>query len=238
MAVGKDFFELTQSLGYSFKNISFLENALTHSSFSNECKVKGASYPSNERMEFLGDAILQLVISEYLYINFNTKTEGTLTKMRQALVCEKSLAQIASSINLGDYINVGRGEELTDCRKRPKVLADTFEALVAAIYLDSEKFSIAGVKETVLNLFASELERLELKQKSDYKTMLQQLVEKEGSSILEYSVLKELGPDHKKTFIVEAKINNNVVGKGEATTKKDAEMSAAREALRLFGVSV
>lgn len=238
MSVGKDFFDLIQEIKYNFKNNSYLENALTHTSYSNERKGRGSSYPSNERLEFLGDAVLQILISEYLYENFKTKTEGTLTKMRQFLVCEKTLYQVANSIKLGEYLNVGHGEELTDCRKRPKVLADALEALIAAIYLDSDKFADHAGRVAVLSLFEEEIKKCETVLKQDYKTMLQQLVEKDGSAVLEYVVLHENGPDHKKIFTVEAKINNNTVGVGTATTKKDAEMQAAKGALNLFGINV
>ena len=238
MAIGKDLFLLCDVIGYKFRDVAYLENALTHSSFANERKYKGISYPSNERLEFLGDAVLQITISEYLYKQFKKYSEGALTKIRQYLVCEKTLAAVAATIKLGDYINVGRGEELTNCRNRPKVLADTLEALVGAIYLDSESFSITGAKDAVLGLFKAEIDKSEKMQSSDYKTMLQQLVEKDGASILEYSVLSENGPEHKKIFTVEAKINNNVVGQGSAGTKKDAEMLAAKAALELFGIGI
>ena len=238
MAIGKDLFLLCKDIGYDFRDVAYLENALTHSSFANERRAKGISYPSNERLEFLGDAVLEITISEYLYKQFKKYAEGTLTKIRQYLVCEKTLAGIAASINLGEYIHVGRGEELTDCRNRPKVLADAFEALVGAIYLDSESFAIQGAKDAVLGLFKAELERSDQMHAGDYKTLLQQFVEKDGSSLLEYVVVSEDGPEHQKVFNVIAKINNNVVGHGSATTKKDAEMLAARSALLLFGISV
>lgn len=238
MSVGKEFFELIDVIGYKFRNIEYLENALTHSSYANERRSKGMSYPSNERLEFLGDSVLELLISEYLYENYSAYAEGALTKIRQQLVCERSLATIAQGINLGDYLNVGRGEELTDCRKRPKVLADALEALVAAIYLDSDKFNAPFAKEVILSLFDMALSQVPEMLKGDYKTMLQQLVEKDGASILEYRVASEDGPEHRKTFTVEAIINNNKVGKGTANNKKEAEMLAAREALLLFGVTV
>jgi len=231
-------FLLYDVIGYKFRDAEYLENALTHSSFANERKSKGIIYPSNERLEFLGDAVLQITISEYLYKHFKKYSEGSLTKIRQYLVCEKTLASVASGISLGDYIHVGKGEELTDCRKRPKVLADTMEALVAAIYLDSDSFRIEGAKEAVISLFKAEIEKSEKMQSGDYKSALQQLVEKDGSSILEYVILSESGPDHQKTFTVQAKVNNNVVGQGSAPTKKDAEMLAAKAALQLFGISV
>ena len=238
MAIGKDLFSLYGIIGYNFRDVTYLENALTHSSFANERKSRGISFSSNERLEFLGDAVLQITVSEYLYKQFKNYSEGTLTKIRQYLVCEKTLASIAREIKLGDYINVGRGEELTDCRNRPKVLADALEALIGAIYLDSDSFSVVGAKDAVFNLFKSEIEKSEKMQLGDYKTMLQQLVEKDGTAILEYFVLSETGPEHKKVFTVEARINNNVVGQGSAGTKKDAEMSAAKAALKLFGISI
>lgn len=238
MAIGKDLFLLYDVIGYTFRDVSYLENALTHASFANERKVKGIVYPSNERLEFLGDAVLEITVSEYLYKHFKKSSEGILTKIRQHLVCEKTLASIAAGISLGDYINLGRGEEVTDCRNSPKLLADTFEALIGAIYLDSESFTLPGAKEAVLQLFKPEIEKSERMQDGDYKTMLQQLVDKDGASLLEYNVLAEEGPEHKKIFTVEAKINNNTVGQGSARTKKDAEMLAAKAALRLFGINV
>ena len=238
MSVGKEFFELIDLLGYNFRDIQYLQNALTHSSYANERRSKGISYPSNERLEFLGDSVLELLISEYLYENFEGYAEGALTKIRQQLVCEKSLAAIAGALSLGEYLNVGRGEELTDCRKRPKVLADALEAIVAAIYLDSDKFALAKGKSAVLSLFKDALEEVPRMLNGDYKTMLQQLVEKDGAAILEYKVVAECGPEHCKSFTVEAIINNNKVGMGVANNKKEAEMLAAKEALLLFGVTV
>ena len=238
MAIGKDLFLLYNEIGYEFRDSSYLENALTHSSFANERKSKGISYPSNERLEFLGDAVLEITVSEYLYKNFKTYAEGTLTKIRQHLVCEKTLAKIAQGIRLGEYIHVGRGEEANDCRNRPKVLADTLEALVGAMYLDSDSFMTGSAKDAVIRLFAEELENSRNMQSADYKTALQQLVEKDGAAILEYITVSESGPEHQKSFTVEARVNNNVVGQGVATTKKDAEMLAARAALSLFGYNI
>ncbi len=238
MSIGKSIFELSETIGYSFKDIVLLENALTHSSYANEQRARGISYPSNERLEFLGDAVLQLIISEHLYEMFTGKSEGALTKMRQYLVCEKTLSRIAQSLCLGDYLNVGHGEELTDCRRRPKVLADALEALIAAIYLDSDNFASDGAKKVVLSLFTDEFNNCKMTNNGDYKTALQQLIEKDGSATLEYEVVAEKGPEHDKTFTVRVKVNNNVVGEGTATTKKDAEQQAARIALALFGVTV
>ena len=127
MAIGKNIALLEKRIGYSFKDLNYLEIALTHSSYSNEQKSRGLSFSSNERLEFLGDSVLELIISEYLFATYKNKTEGQLTKMRQSLVCEKTLSKIAAEIELGDYLNLGRGEEITDCRKRPKVLADALD---------------------------------------------------------------------------------------------------------------
>lgn len=235
MAIGKEILLLQNTLGYSFSDIAYLENALTHSSYSNEQKSRGISLESNERLEFLGDAILQKVISRYLFENYKKYSEGTLTRMRQYLVCEKTLSKIAAEINLGDYLNLGKGEELNGCRQRPKVLADALEAVFAAVYLDSESDN-AAYDRVILSLFEGVLQGLDNSFEGDYKTMLQQLVEKDGMAELKYEVISESGPEHNKKFTVVAMINNNEVGKGDARNKKDAEMQAARAALKLFGI--
>lgn len=234
MAIGKSFETLEAKLGYVFSNSAYLENALTHSSYSNEYKSRGLTLPSNERLEFLGDAVLQIAISEYLYDNYQAFGEGRLTRMRQALVCEKTLAKIARSIDLGDYVHLGRGEE-NDCRTRPKVLADTLEAILAAMFIDSRERGSDIYKKVIASLFKEEISNSELSGIHDYKTMLQQFVEKDGSATLEYEVIAERGPEHKKEFTVVAKVNNNVVGEGTAYSKKDSEMQAAKHALSLFG---
>ena len=235
MSIGKEIVDLQNAIGYEFSDIAYLENALTHSSYSNEQKSRGIFLESNERLEFLGDAILQAVISKYLYKNYKKYTEGTLTKMRQYIVCEKTLSKIAAEIDLGDYLNLGKGEETNGCRQRPKVLADALEAVFAAIYLDS--VNDPSIHETVLlTLFSDILSGLDYSFEGDYKTMLQQLVEKDGASELIYEVVLEEGPEHNKRFTVVALINNNEVGRGKAKNKKDAEMQAAKVALKLFGI--
>lgn len=235
MSIGKEIIALQDAIGYEFSDIAYLENALTHSSYSNEQKSRGILLESNERLEFLGDAVLQSVISKYLYKNYKKYTEGTLTKMRQYLVCEKTLSKIAAEINLGDYLNLGKGEETNGCRQRPKVLADALEAVFAAIYLDSAADPSVH-EEVLLALFADTLSGLDDSFEGDYKTMLQQLVEKDGASELIYEVISEEGPEHNKRFTVVALINNNEVGRGKAKNKKDAEMQAAKVALKLFGI--
>ena len=237
MAIGKNISLLEKRIGYSFKDLNYLEIALTHSSYSNEQKSRGLSFSSNERLEFLGDSVLELIISDYLFATYKNKTEGQLTKMRQSLVCEKTLSKIAAEIELGDYLNLGRGEEITDCRKRPKVLADALEAVIAAVYLDSDR-DYGTFKGVIISLFEDELLRSDEMQRGDYKTLLQELIEKDGSAVLEYVVTDESGPEHDKIFTVCAKVNNNIVGTGISKSKKDAEMKAAEQALRLFGVSL
>ena len=238
MAIGKDIFDLSDRIGYSFKDVSLLECALTHVSYTNEQRTRGIVAASNERLEFLGDAVLEIVISEYLYSNFSKYREGTLTKMRQQLVCEKTLCEIALEIDLGSYINLGNGEELTACRKRPKILADALEALIAAVYLDSLSQGTDAYRRIVMALFEDAIEDAAELKKTDYKTTLQQMTEQDGSSILEYVTVEENGPEHSKQFTVVAYINNNEVGRGSANTKKSAEMLAAKAALNLFGVKV
>ncbi len=235
MAIGHNISELEEKIGYKFSDISYLELALTHSSYTNEQRIKGINLSSNERLEFLGDAVLELVISEYLYSEFKKHREGALTKMRQNLVCEKTLAKIAAELNIGIYLNVGHGEELTDCRKRPKVLADALEAIIGAVYLDCKKDS-EKYRKVILDLYLCEFEFIASAQSKDYKTKLQQLTEQDGSALLEYRVIEEHGPEHEKIFTVAAYVNNNEVGKGSAGNKKDAEMQAAKAALSLFGV--
>ena len=237
MAIGREFFGLQEKIGYTFKDITLLQTALTHTSYSNEQKNRGNKFSSNERLEFLGDSVLQLAVSRLLFDNYKNRSEGSLTKMRQHLVCEATLSQIAKELNLGEYINIGKGEELTDCRNRPKILADTFEALIGAIYIDSDS-NLQTVSAFIISLIQPHITRADAMQVGDYKTLLQQLVEKDGTATLEYSVVMENGPEHNKTFTVVVQVNNNTVGEGTAKTKKDAEMKAAKMALELFGINL
>ena len=238
MAIGKEIFELQSVIEYEFSDLSLLERAVTHSSFAFEMRSKGMNIPSNERLEFFGDAVLEIVISEHLFTAFPTLDEGLLTKMRQYLVCEKTLAKIAEKIKLGDYLNLGRGEEGAGLRQRPKVLADAMEALIAAVYLDSASKGENYAKKLILKHFGEEIVNSPNMRKGDYKTMLQQLVEKDGFAVLEYKLVREAGPEHNKLFEIEAYVNNNLVGRGTGFNKKDAEMAAAKEALLLFGVNL
>ncbi len=236
MGKGKSIIELQAALGYDFHDISYLQVALTHTSYTNEMKSKGYRSESNEALEFLGDAVLQIVISEVLFDRYKLQGEGSLTKMRQRLVCEDTLATLAAGLKLGDYLNVGSSEETIGLRSKSKALADALEAVVAAVYMDDRENG-RGTKFrcVIINLYGAEIDRLVSKGDDDYKTMLQKFVEKSGDSILEYRA-RESGPEHEKRFSVKAYINNNLVGEGVGRTKRSAEMEAARHALELFGI--
>jgi len=236
LGIGKEFVSLMDSISYKFNDIALLQTALTHSSYSNEMKKRGFRAESNEELEFLGDAVLELVISEELYKRCSKGGEGVLTKLRQSLVCENMLAKIAAEMNLGDYLNVGTGEESTDVRSRSKVLADALEAVIAAIYLDSKASESSNYREVILSIFNKYISDVIKNGYTDYKTMLQQFVEKNSGSVLRYEYM-ESGPEHCKRFEATAYVNNNAVGRGEGTTKRAAEQEAAKVALKLFGIS-
>ncbi len=235
MAQGKDHRELQKRLGYKFNNESYIRCALVHSSYANEQKSRGDVVQSNERLEFLGDAILQAVISEHLFINYQKRREGALTRLRQQLVCEKMLAKIAAEIDLGDFIWLGHGEEIKDCRKSPKILADCIEAIIAGIYLDMGMGISDGFKNVIISLFGDKIAEIANSQPTDYKSMLQQLAEQDGASELEYRI-EQTGTSDAPCFKATAYINNNIVGVGVAGKKKEAEMIAAGKALELFGI--
>ena len=224
---------LEKTIGYIFKNRKLLHTALTHSSYSNEKRAHGDKESCNERLEFLGDSVLSLIVSDYIFSVYPDMPEGELSKVRAGTICEKALAEFARNIKLGDYLFLGRGEELTNGRKRPSILADAFEALLASIYLDG---SIEDVKRFLLPFVKREIKSiLESGHTADYKSILQQIVQQEKGELLEYVVVEESGPAHKRIFTVEARLNNNVVGVGTAGNKREAEQIAAREALSLFG---
>jgi len=238
LSQSRDFSLLEETIGYKFKDKELLRLALTHSSFSNEMKVKNKVFACNERLEFLGDSILSLITSEYLYLNLDT-AEGELTKIRSEAVCEDALALYAAEINLGDYLLLGKGEEQNNGRKRKSINADAFEALIAAIYLDCRAAGDRSELETVKSFVLPRVSRAAQKTieagATDYKTRLQQIVQSIAGEILEYVTVGESGPDHDKTFYVDAMLNSNVIGKGRGRTKREAEQQAAKEALVLFG---
>lgn len=219
---------LEKKIDYEFKNKSLLTTALTHSSYANE---KGGA-PYNERLEFLGDSVLGIITAEYLFVNHKDFPEGELTKVRAALVCEKALYAFAKEIELGEYLLLGKGELRTGGKNRPSILADAFEALIAAIYLDG---GMEQAKKFVLRFIIGAQEQA-IEINTDYKTKLQEIIQKNPEERIEYVTLGEKGPDHDKCFIVAVKLNSNVIGKGEGKSKKKAEQLAAKEALMLMGL--
>lgn len=219
---------IESKIGYSFVNKSLLERALTHSSYSNENRTHPES---NERMEFLGDAVLSLIVSNHIFKRYHLD-EGDLTKIRAALVCEKSLYKFACRIDLGSELMLGRGEEQMGGRDRPSVVSDAFEALIAAIYLDG---GMDSAEKFVLSFITTELDKPTEKSFVDYKTMLQEIVQKNPEERVTYVLTNENGPDHNKSFEVEVRLNSNTIGRGVSHSKKGAEQLAAKEALQLMG---
>lgn len=223
--------EFENKLGYKFKDRRILIKALTHSSYANEAHVKGCE--SNERLEFLGDAVLGIVTADYLYFHNAHVPEGELTRLRAMMVCEKTLYTFAKGICLGDYLRLGHGEEHTKGRERPSILADAFEAVLAAIYIDG---GMEAARRFVTG-FADKFYCSRIKSAfRDYKTTLQEIVQKNRGERLRYVLRSESGPDHDKEFVVEVHLNSNVIGAGHGGSKKDAEQMAAKEALELMGV--
>jgi len=222
--------KLQETIGYNFNKIENLLLALTHSSFANENRSEGLE--SNERLEFLGDSVLSLVISENIFKNYENLSEGEMTKTRANIVCETSLMKCSQNIGLGDYLLLGKGEELSGGRKRASILSDAFEALIGAIYIDggfeSAKTFIIKNMESLIN--ASAIGAIS----HDYKTQLQEIVQKNGEHVVSYKILDEKGPDHNKTFVSQVSINNMVAGTGKGKSKKEAEQNAAKAALQNY----
>ena len=220
-------FEFQEVIGYQFHAPGLLQQALTHSSYANEKHMKKGS--DNERLEFLGDAVLEIVSSEFLYLNYPKLPEGDLTKMRASLVCEPTLAFCTKQLNLGEYLLLGKGEDMTGGRNRDSIVSDATEALLGAIYLDG---GFANAKEFVLNFILNDIEHKQLFY--DSKTILQEIVQENGTQPVEYILTKEEGPDHNKNFTVEARVNGKVMGQGSGHTKKAAEQAAAYQAIRVL----
>ena len=218
--------EFQKIIGYRFQNTKLLQQALTHSSYANEKHMKHAD---NERLEFLGDAVLELVSSEFLFSNYPEMSEGDLTKLRASLVCEPTLAGCTASIQLGGFIRLGKGEDQTGGRERKSILSDALEALIGAIYLDG---GFTSAKEFILKFILTDIEHKKLFY--DSKTILQELVQGNFSQELHYHLLSEEGPDHDKKFVVEARIGTDVYGQGVGRTKKGAEQEAAYHTLLLL----
>lgn len=222
--------DLQDKIGYQFNNVSLLKEALTHSSYANEHRSQNIRY--NERLEFLGDAVLSIVVSDYIFKNCPELPEGELTKLRASLVCEKSLYEFAKKIDLGNYLLLSKGERNNGGADRPSILSDAFEALIAAIYIDG---GMKSASKHILNFVIPEIKNSKKKRINDYKTTLQEIIQKNPGEQLEYVLVNESGPDHNKHFVVEVHLNSNVIGKGGGRSKKEAEQQAAREALELMG---
>ncbi len=221
--------DLETAIGYRFRNIMLLQNALAHSSYANERWHD--SLKSNERLEFLGDSILGMVVAEYLYRNFPNRPEGELTRMRADMVCEKALAHIAGQIGLGQHLLLGHGEEQGGGRGRDSILADAVESVIAACFLDGGM----EAARSFINRFVLEDVPVRKLRNADYKTALQELVQQKKNQLLSYELLGEEGPDHNKSFRVAVLLNGSAVGEGVGSSKKRAEQEAARAAIaKLF----
>ena len=224
----KDFQE---KLGYKFQKEGLLLTALTHSSYANEKHCA-----NNERLEFLGDSVLSLIVSNFLYKNLRKESEGELSKLRASLVCEGSLAKVAKRIGIGEALRLGRGEDMSGGRNRNSILSDAFEAVLAAIYLDSN-YDVA--EEWVMASMGKDLEEgMQCKFNHDYKTDLQEYFEKKTHSSVTYRTVSEKGLEHDKKFIVEVLVDDKVLNQGIGSTKKDAEKNAAKLALENLGENI
>lgn len=226
--MSKDLAPLMKEIGYDFKDESLLRQALTHSSFANE----GHGVESYERLEFLGDSVLGFVTAQYLFEKDRVPDEGELTKLRAAVVCEKALCGYSKQLGLGKYARLGRGEQHSGGAERPSILADMYEAVLAAIYLDG---GMEPAEKFVLRFIIPEAESQRRRKFKDYKTALQEIVQQNPGERLEYVLSGEFGPDHNKTFVTEVHLNSNVIGVGRGRSKKESEQQAAREALKLMG---
>ena len=221
--------ELEEKLGYRFRDRGLLEHAMTHSSYANE--HRGAGLTSNERLEFLGDSVLGVVVADYLFRKHPDMPEGELTRTRAALVCEGSLHEVARSLGLGRYLRLGRGEDAGGGRSRPSILADATEAMLAAVYLDGGM----GAVRPIIRALILDKEQ-EKAADRDYKTALQEMVQRRQGAAVSYLMVRESGPDHCRSFEMEASVDGEVIGTGAGRTKKEAEQMAAKAALeRLNG---
>ena len=218
--------DLEEKLGYTFQDRKLLEGALYHSSYANENRGRGIA--SNERLEFLGDAVLGMVVADHLYRAHPDMPEGELTRTRAALVCEGSLVKVARELSLGDYLKLGKGESAGGGRRRPSIQADAVEAIIAAVYLDGG----IGSARKIIQRFILSRNPGDVTENQDYKTALQELVQKESGQELSYHLVGESGPDHDKRFAIQVTLNGKVIGHGEGRSKKEGEQMAAQEAIR------
>ena len=223
--------DLERKLNYTFRNRALLGEALSHSSYANEHRSAGLS--SNERLEFLGNSVLGFVTAEFLFARHPNLPEGDLTRIRAALVCEQSLYEVARKLELGRYLKLGRGEEAGGGRERTSILADATEAVFAAVYLDGGIGAASDLIHRVL--LDAEKETAVEERRRDYKTALQELVQRQADQVLTYRMVGESGPDHAKTFTAEVLLNGAAVGTGSGHSKKEAEQAAAKAALAALG---
>ena len=228
---------LEQTIGYSFTDKTLLRRAMTHSSHSNETGERNHHLLCNERLEFLGDSVLSIAVSRYLYATYPQEGEGVLTNMRKDVVCAEALARYARTIGIGECLLLGKGEALTGGYDKENILADAFEALLAAIYLDAGDSAMGIIDAFLLPMVEKDLSDLISKGiDGDYKTPLQQLVQQTEGDVLEYVLISAEGPDHRKTFEVEVRVNSNPCGRGVGSSKRKAEQAAAKAALKVFGI--
>ncbi|MCX7568457.1 ribonuclease III [Tumebacillus sp. DT12] len=224
------FEKLLSNLDIKFENRKLLKQAFTHASYRNEHRTEAGQ--DNERLEFLGDAVLELLVSEYLFLKYPKMPEGELTRLRAAIVCEPSLVRFATKLEFDKYIRLGRGEEISGGRKRPALLADVFEAFVGAFYLDQ---GLMAVKDFLHRFVVSELQDVNAPLLSDYKTMLQEHVQREGLGALVYQILEERGPAHNREFVARVMLDQKPMGEGSGRSKKEAEQHAARMTMMMLG---
>ncbi len=227
--------ELAEVIGYSYNDISLLRTAMTHSSYCNETKHGKQRLEDNERLEFLGDSVLSVIVSDYIFNNYADLDEGQLTKTRAASVCEDSLHILASDLKLGDYMLFGHGEASTRGRLRKSILADAFEALLASIYLDG---GLEKTRAFLLPRIVPIIDKAAKGWDTDYKSRLQKLVQQTPEEVLEYKLIEEIGPPHDRIFKSAVFLNSNLLGEGLGRTKREAEQQAAKEALGFFGETV
>lgn len=224
---------LENKLDYKFNNIALLKNALVHSSYANEMR---GNVHSNERLEFLGDSVLSIIVAEHIFNKYPNMPEGELTKLRASLVCEKSLCFFAREIGIGDYLLLGKGEDKNGGRERDSILADAFEAVLAAIYIDG---GMSAAKKHIYNTVLRDLEHHGDEETfKDYKTLLQEIIQRNPEENVSYILLDEQGPDHDKIFTVAVYLNSNEIGQGTGKSKKQAEQMAACQALKLMGEEI
>ena len=219
-----DLQKFERNIGYTFKNKELLKKALRHTSYAHEKNLE-----SNEKFEFLGDSILEFLTSKYIYSNYKKLNEGEMTKVRATVVCGKTLSKIANLLDFSDFLYIGKSEQKSDGTKRPAILENTVEAIIAAIYLDgglepAEKFIVENLKGEIEQATKHVGDK-------DYKTVLQEKLQKNGEVKIEYKTIGESGPDHDKTFIADVQLNGKFLAKGKGKSKKEAQMQAAKKAL-------